>query len=262
MRRLLGFLLATGLVLPSGADEAPAQAAACSACHGANGVSVQADIPNLAAQKEGYLVKQLEAFRAKQRENPLMNAIAAQLSDGDISALATHFSRLPGAGSGAASSSPIAAATATRLAFPAGYRDTFTRYTTINFPDRNQVRDYLANDVALQAARDGRPLPDGAYLLVEIYAAKLDDAKRPVTGADGFFVKDKLSAYTAMAAGPGWGDGVPELLRNGSWNYAVFKADGTLREGMNFASCYACHKPLDQDSYVFSLEALRAKARN
>jgi len=53
----------------------------------------------------------------------------------------------------------------------------FTQYTTINFPDRKQVRTYLANAIALQAARQGEPLPDGSVLLVEIFSAKLDAEK-------------------------------------------------------------------------------------
>ena len=38
-------------------------AAVCAACHGANGVSVSDTIPNLAAQRAGYLEAQLKAFK-------------------------------------------------------------------------------------------------------------------------------------------------------------------------------------------------------
>ena len=38
-------------------------AAVCAACHGANGVSVSDTIPNLAAQRLGYLEAQLKAFK-------------------------------------------------------------------------------------------------------------------------------------------------------------------------------------------------------
>lgn len=37
-------------------------ATVCAACHGENGVSVSDAIPNLAAQKAGYLEAQLRAF--------------------------------------------------------------------------------------------------------------------------------------------------------------------------------------------------------
>lgn len=59
----------------------------------------------------------------------------------------------------------------------------------------------------------------------------------------------------------GWGDGVPDMLRNGNWNYGLFTADRAPRAGVNQAVCLACHKPLDADSYVFTLKALTDHAR-
>ena len=71
-----------------------AKAAACAGCHGANGVSVAPTYPNLAGQKEAYIVKQLKAFKSKTRTDPTMNAMAAPLSDTDIANLAAYFSSL------------------------------------------------------------------------------------------------------------------------------------------------------------------------
>lgn len=133
-------------------------------------------------------------------------------------------------------------------------------YTAINFPDRKQVRYYYANPVALQAARQGDPLPDGSVLLVEVFKAKLDSAGTPLKGEDGFFVKDTLTLFTAMERQPGWGNNIPEEFRNENWHYAVFKADGT-REGTNQAKCLVCHKPKASVSYLFTLGQLTEKAR-
>jgi cytochrome c553 len=241
-------------------EQGQSKSFACGSCHGANGVSVSATIPNLAGQKTDYLVAQLKAFKAGTRKNPLMNAIAAQLSDGDIENLAAFWNSLPGAASGAAKSDVPPNIATTRVKFPENYKKDFTHYTTINFPATKQVRKYYANSVALKAARAGKALPHGSVLFVEAYAAKLDDAKNPVTGGDGFFVPDKLLFYTAMQTEPGWGDDFPELLRNGDWNYAVFTLDKKVRSDVNQGECLACHKPLDKDSYVFSLKALQARA--
>ena len=52
-------------------------ATVCAACHGANGVSVSDAIPNLAAQRAGYLEAQLKALKDGTRKNAIMNAIAA-----------------------------------------------------------------------------------------------------------------------------------------------------------------------------------------
>lgn len=237
------------------------KAGACVACHGAAGVSVDSKIPNLAGQKAQYLKIQLKAFREKTRTNPLMNAMAADLTDSDMDDLAAFFSGLAGASSGNQVTALPEEVNKTRVQFPKDYAKHFTHYTTINFAQRKQVRRYLANNLALRAAAAGEPLPDGAYLFVEVYKAKLDGDGNPVTGADGFYERGELAAYTAMETQPDWGDSIPKNLRNGDWNYAVFKADGTRRDGINQAQCLACHKPLTADSYVFSLKALKEKAR-
>jgi len=229
--------------------------AVCAACHGANGVSVSDGIPHLAAQRAGYLEKQLNAFKDGTRKNPLMNAIAGQLSADDIVNVAAHFAGQAGAAAGA-KSGLLANVAKSNVAFPEGYRTSFTKYHTINFPATRQVRYYFGNAAAVQAAKAGKPLPDGSYLFAEVHAAKLDADKKPVVGADGFFVAEKLIFYTAMASGAGWGADIPEMLRNGNWHYTVFTLDGKQRPGVNQAECLACHKPLDAASYVFTLKEL------
>lgn len=240
-------------------EEGRGRAAACTVCHGKDGASVSADIPNLAGQKAGYLANQLKAFKSGARKNDMMNAIAAQLSAADIDNLAAYWSSLPGVAAAAKSEIPPEIAK-TRMAFPQNYKQDFAYYMSLNFPDRKQVRKYYANRPALEAARDGKPLPHGSVLFVEVFSAKLDDAKNPVTGADGFFAEDKLLFYTAMETQPGWGNDFPELVRNGDWTYAVFNLDKSARGGVNQAQCLACHKPLAKDSYLFTLGALQKKA--
>ena len=141
---------------------------ACAACHGANGISVSENFPNLAGQKEKYLNKQLHAFKAKTRENTLMNAIAEQLSDDDIGDLAAFFSSQPG-GDGKAKSTLVAAINKSRVTFPQDYKSTYTKYTTISFAKKKQVRHYYANPIAVEAAKAGKPLPNGSKLFVEAF---------------------------------------------------------------------------------------------
>ncbi len=251
--------LAAAPVLAADPEAGREMAQQCAGCHGEAGVSVSGDIPNLAAQKAPYLEAQIKAFREGTRTNPLMNAIAAQLEDAEIENLAAHFAALPGAAPEAAGTLSAELA-GTRPHFPATYEDDFTRYTTISFPERKQVRHYWANDAALDAARDGGPFPPGAYFLVEIRGAELDGAGVPVEGANGHFVEAELLSLTAMEKSAGWGDEVPEILRNDDWRYAVFTPAGEHRAGTNEAPCLACHKPLTDTDYVFTLEALQAAA--
>ena len=231
--------------------------AVCAACHGANGVSVADAIPNLAGQRVAYLESQLKALKDGSRKNPIMNAMAAQLGTEDIANVAAFFASLP-AGSGKSDFLP--AVNKTRMVFPEGYRGSYTLYHTINFPATRQVRYYYANPTAVQAAKEGRAMPDGTVLLAEVHSAKLDADKKPMVGADGFFVPDQLLFYTGMARDAGWGKDIPDMLRNEEWNYAAFTTARQLRPA-NQAECLACHKPLDKTSYMFTVDRLAAVAK-
>ena len=250
---------------PPKADLAAGKArveAVCAACHGANGISVADNIPNLAGQRVPYLEAQLRALKSGARKNAVMGAIAAQLGSEDIVNVAAYFGSLQPS-QAAEKSAQLPALAKTNVAYPENYKSTFTMYQTVNRSDINQVRYLWANPVAVQAAREGRPMPPGAVLVLEQHAARLDADRKPVTGSDGFYVSDRFLAFAVMGTGAGWGDAIPEMLRNGDWNYAVFGPDMKPRAGVNQAECLACHKPFDKTSFVFSLEPMIkvAKAR-
>lgn len=67
----------------------------CAACHQLDGIGKADPYPNLAAQKRGYLAKQLRDFRSGRRRHPLMNAVARNLSDEQIAAVAAYYAALP-----------------------------------------------------------------------------------------------------------------------------------------------------------------------
>jgi len=76
------------------ADAGKAKSATCSACHGAAGISANDLWPNLAGQKEGYLVKQIKAFKNGDRQDPSMAPMVGALSDQDIEDIAAYYSNL------------------------------------------------------------------------------------------------------------------------------------------------------------------------
>lgn len=99
----------------------------CAGCHGANGIGLSEEFPNLAGQKEAYLVKQLNAFKTGGRQEPTMKAMAASLTESDIQNLAAYYASLspfarsqsavaPDMSSGVASG--VATAKATKAEFP------------------------------------------------------------------------------------------------------------------------------------------------
>jgi len=71
-----------------------ARAEACVQCHGANGISVLPNAPNLAGQPEVYLVEQLRQFKSGKRPSEVMGVIAKPLADTDIDNLAAWYAAI------------------------------------------------------------------------------------------------------------------------------------------------------------------------
>lgn len=66
----------------------------CAACHAHDGISINDNWPNIAGQKEAYLIKQLKDFREGRRGGGVMPEYTQQLSDEDIEDLAAYYSSL------------------------------------------------------------------------------------------------------------------------------------------------------------------------
>jgi cytochrome c553 len=243
--RLTLLLLALVTTSAAGAadiEQGRAKSLGCQACHGSNGIGTAPDIPNLAGQKVGYIEAQLVAFRAKNRKHDLMNAIAAQLADADIENLAAFWSSLP-ANAGAADPAVADAAAEfrkSRMIFPASFPADFVVYREDFDADKKPSKRSYVNRAALNAARAGKELPTGSIIVVE-------------NGPAG-----QATGYAAMESRQGWGANIPEILRNGDWNYALFDAKRNLRADINYARCLVCHKPKADSSYVFGLKEIAA----
>lgn len=82
-------LLATG-----DAQAGAALVATCSACHGAQGQSINSDWPSLAGQNQRYIIDQLKYFQQGDRENALMMAVIPylkSLSDSQLLDIAAFY---------------------------------------------------------------------------------------------------------------------------------------------------------------------------
>ena len=69
---------------PDLAQGAAKYTAVCAACHGVDGNSGVPANPKLAQQHPEYLMKQLREFKSGTRPNPIMQAMAAQLTEADV----------------------------------------------------------------------------------------------------------------------------------------------------------------------------------
>ena len=98
------FIVAVCLALTLGfsatarADTAAGQstyaARGCIGCHGAGGVSVVTTYPSLKGRSADFIRKSLTEFRSGARKEPVMNAMAAGLSDAEIENLADYIDSL------------------------------------------------------------------------------------------------------------------------------------------------------------------------
>jgi len=97
MNRTLIALALLALALPAAAASGDAEvgkkkSTTCAACHGANGVSVSPEFPNLAGQYPDYLETALKHYKDGKRKNPIMQAQVANLTPKDMMDLAAYFS--------------------------------------------------------------------------------------------------------------------------------------------------------------------------
>ena len=98
MRRVIAFVAA---MLSCSAAEAAGDAAAgkkvmvkCQVCHGKDGLAKLPEAPNIAGQKETYLVRTLMAFKAGERKNEQMTVVVKTLSDEDIANVAAYYASI------------------------------------------------------------------------------------------------------------------------------------------------------------------------
>ncbi|GAB2582654.1 cytochrome c [Dyella jejuensis] len=92
----MALALASAPLLASGnVDNGKTKAAACFACHGADGNAVDPQYPRLAGQYNEYIQQALHEYKDGRRNNPIMKGFAGTLSDQDIEDVAAYFSSLP-----------------------------------------------------------------------------------------------------------------------------------------------------------------------
>ncbi|MGI9281838.1 MAG: c-type cytochrome [Endozoicomonas sp.] len=86
----------SGVVFAKGdANAGKAKVATCTACHGATGVSLVPNYPNLAGQGERYLVKQITEIKAGNRSVPEMVPFVGSLTEQDIEDISAFYASQP-----------------------------------------------------------------------------------------------------------------------------------------------------------------------
>jgi plastocyanin len=146
-----------------------------------------------------------------------------------------------------------------RVAFPANFKSGVL-YNVIDRDDQKEVHQQYGSLEAIEAAKAGKPLPEGTVITSANYKAVLDAQGNPIRDAKGNFVAGQLDRVVVMQKRPGAGAAYPETLRNGDWEFAAFTADGKVNpQAPPTQACMACHKPHERLDYVKTYFAMAGK---
>jgi cytochrome c553 len=158
--------------------QAQDKAAGCAACHGADGNSPTTTVPSIAGQPKLFLENQLVLFREELRRSPVMLPVVRGMKDAEITALASHFSRLPAksmeAGPGDAALAKRGMEAARRLRCGVCH--------LADFSGQNQVprlagqrEEYLESE--MRAYRDNTRSGGDTIMAATLYGVQDDDIK-------------------------------------------------------------------------------------
>ena len=66
----------------------------CQSCHGKDGLAREYWSPNIAGQKQDYLVRSLMAYKAGARKSSMMSYVVKSLSDEDMANVAAYYAAI------------------------------------------------------------------------------------------------------------------------------------------------------------------------
>lgn len=154
----------------------------------------------------------------------------------------------------------LAQAGGDKVPFPENYAKG-VKWLVVDKPQLKRIIEYYAMPGGFEAARKNQPMPEGTVLVGVQYNMQLDGQGNPVLGPDGRYTKANLRGYTVMEKRTGWGAEYPPELRNGEWEYQLFKADKTPDKNIKLTVCFECHKPFASQDYVQDYDKLKSVAR-
>lgn len=139
---------------------------------------------------------------------------------------------------------PVAIVKDGELAMPAGYKSWPSFLPAVQRADAKQVREIYMNPVAAKGSAD-KGFPNGSLFVMENYAAQANSDGSLKKDADGKLIKGELLRVFVMGKNAGWGQDVPDNLKNGNWVYSSYLATGA-KGPEKTETCRACHAPLTQ----------------
>ena len=142
-----------------------------------------------------------------------------------------------------------------RIKFPADYRSTYTNYLNLDrVQNDDQIIHLFANDIAMKGMKETGKYPNGSVLVGEVYKARKDEKGEVIESELGQRIRGKFALIAVMEKQAGWGANFKEEHKNGDWDFAAFKPDGSVATEKDLNECRVCHAPLTESDHVFSFE--------
>lgn len=155
---------------------------------------------------------------------------------------------------------PTPAIAESGIEYPVDYRSTFSNYLSLDrIQNPDQIIRLYANDAAMEGPNEEGKLPFGSVLVGEVYKAQLDDSGEVKVSSIGRRLRGDLALIAVMERRQGFGEDLPDNLKNEHWDFAAFKPDGSVAEKKELNSCRECHAPLKSTHHLFSYEHLNLK---
>jgi cytochrome P460 len=138
--------------------------------------------------------------------------------------------------------------------FPENYAEG-VHYATVDRGNRRQ--EMFTSRAAIDAVKNGQPIPSGTVITLVDYLAKLDGRGNPLRDASSGLIKGEISRYVVMEKRTGWGAEYPPELRNGEWECQAFNADRSVDQNENLNRCFSCHKSRERQDFVFTFDQMK-----
>jgi hypothetical protein len=152
--------------------------------------------------------------------------------------------RAPASGHADEEAAPISG-----VKIPSGYRDWRLISVAHEEGKLNDIRAILGNDVAINAAREGKlPFPDGTIIARLAWSYVPSEENNKVFGRDQSFVAGAATNVQFMVKDS------KKYAATGGWGFAQFKdgkPDPTATAAV-LKACFPCHEPVKARDFVFT----------
>jgi hypothetical protein len=139
------------------------------------------------------------------------------------------------------------------------YRKNYRFYKRVYSVEKKQVRDFYMNKIMLDSVRNKTPASVGAIIVLEVFAARLDESGLAVLDSAGNLIPDSLGVVSSMEM---QGNGETLKSSDDNWSYFFFSKDWVDKTtAEDRASCVQCHETAKSSQYIFTYGEMEKSLR-